>query len=307
LERFPVIGITEFYPQALYGAEPSVEQLCEYMKWASTLGFKSIELTAITREHFYSLFHVTKNIKALRESYRSSGLELAAFEAYFCGAMTVDPRSKEALLRDFKNAIGVASDLETRLVYMLSWAPPEWDLSFYGKTYGTAPPTQVKVRSGFSWESAWNRYCETAGTMAELAEESGIKMGIEIRPFEIVSNSDGMLALIKASDSDNLGLVLDTGHLFFQREVLPISVQKLGKKIFHVHLNDNDGLRNFHWPPGKGSIDWKAFLMALKNIDYSGFLMLDITGEYRRAEEITSDAQMGRDFIRKVLVEIRSP
>lgn len=31
----------------------------------------------------------------------------------------------------------------------------------------------------------------------------------------------------------------------------------------HLHLHDNDRVRDRHWPPGAGAVDWRALFEAL--------------------------------------------
>ncbi len=47
-------------------------------------------------------------------------------------------------------------------------------------------------------------------------------------------------------------------HLHAAKELIPLSVEKLGSRIFYIHASDNDGRDNYHWAPGKGTVDWTA-------------------------------------------------
>jgi sugar phosphate isomerase/epimerase len=93
---------------------------------------------------------------------------------------------------------------------------------------------------------------------------------------EIISNTDGLLRLMEAVDSDNFGAVLDTGHLHAQKEILPLSVEKLGSRIRYVHASDNDGQTNQHLVPGTGTVDWEGVFLALKKHDFAGYVAVDV-------------------------------
>ena len=56
-----------------------------------------------------------------------------------------------------------------------------------------------------------------------------------------MANTDGLLWLIDAVGDENLGVVLELAHLNAQKEILPLSVEKLGNRIFGIHVSDNDG------------------------------------------------------------------
>lgn len=50
----------------------------------------------------------------------------------------------------------------------------------------------------------------------------------------------------------------------------------MGKKIFYVHVADNDGLTNKHLRLGEGTIDWRGVFMALKKHDFQGYVAVDV-------------------------------
>jgi sugar phosphate isomerase/epimerase len=66
---------------------------------------------------------------------------------------------------------------------------------------------------------------------------------------------------------------------------LASDVRKLGDMLMTLHLSDYDGVDEKHWLPGRGVIDWKTFMEALRNIDYVGPLNYEcqIDGETLQA------------------------
>jgi D-psicose/D-tagatose/L-ribulose 3-epimerase len=88
-----------------------------------------------------------------------------------------------------------------------------------------------------------------------------------------------MLRLINEVDRKNLGALLDTAHLFVQKEILPLAVQKLQGRIFGLHMADNDGLFEYHWTLGKGKIHWADVLRALKSTGFDGYLTVELEGK----------------------------
>lgn len=59
-------------------------------------------------------------------------------------------------------------------------------------------------------------------------------------------------------------ICLDVGHAGCSS---PISLDQwisiLGKRIGHVHLHNNDGMEDKHWPLGRGVLDMVAVIEAL--------------------------------------------
>jgi len=70
--------------------------------------------------------------------------------------------------------------------------------------------------------------------------------------------------------------VLDTAHQNAQKEILALSVEKLGSRIFYVHAADNDGKVNDHVATGRGTVDWDGVFQGLKKHNFSGYLAVDV-------------------------------
>ena len=70
--------------------------------------------------------------------------------------------------------------------------------------------------------------------------------------------------------------MLDTAHLHAQKEILPLSVEKLGCRIFYVHAADNDSRTNEHLALGEGTIDRVGLIAALKKQGFDGYIALDM-------------------------------
>ncbi|HON72593.1 MAG TPA: sugar phosphate isomerase/epimerase family protein, partial [bacterium] len=134
----------------------------------------------------------------------------------------------------------------------------------------------VKIDPDFSWEKLWDVLVNSFRFASETAKEAGLKFCLEPRVGEIISNTDAILRLMDHVKSDNFGAVLDTGHQNAQKEILPLSVEKLGNRIFYLHVSDNDGKINEHLPLGKGNIDWEGIFLALKKHNYQGYVAIDI-------------------------------
>ena len=77
---------------------------------------------------------------------------------------------------------------------------------------------------------------------------------------------------------ENAGMCLDVGHANIQvpGHETPLTdwIHALGDRIEHLHLHDNDGVKDLHLPilaPG-GTVDWKSCFQALKAVDYHGII-----------------------------------
>ena len=58
---------------------------------------------------------------------------------------------------------------------------------------------------------------------------------------------------------DNFGICLDYAHSALSKEKPEQWARKLGKYVKHIHINDNDLVRDLHLPWGAGKIDRQSF------------------------------------------------
>ena len=155
--------------------------------------------------------------------------------------------------------VKTAKYLGSDFVWIDSFMPPVEIKS--GKTFAHTIEfgVQVKVRiaSGFIWNDFWNNFVDSVKKCNQVAGSYGIPLVIEPRVGEVISNTDAMLRLIELVGSKNFGVILDTAHLHAEKEILPLSIEKLGPHIKYVHIADNDGRDNRHFIPGDGTIDWE--------------------------------------------------
>ena len=81
----------------------------------------------------------------------------------------------------------------------------------------------------------------------------------------IYDHPDIMARLCDAVDDTRFGICLDTGHACVNSKVdLTEWVQVLGKRVGHVHLHNNDGAYDRHWPLGQGVLDMYAIIEQLR-------------------------------------------
>jgi sugar phosphate isomerase/epimerase len=178
----------------------------------------------------------------------------------------------------FELAIETAGELGCEMIQLDSFTPP---LKFLGAApyrggmrYGEQ--YHVEVDPSFSWPEFWDHFIATVATCNARARAAGLKMTIEPRVGETVSSTDALLRVFDAVGDENLGAVLDTAHLHAQKEILPLSIEKLNRRIYYVHVADNDGSTNEHLALGEGNIDWVGVIAALKKHGFDSYIALDM-------------------------------
>ncbi len=155
-----------------------------------------------------------------------------------------------------------------------------------------------------------------------LAKELGkdnIFLGIE----NLDHNIEWILELLKRVDFENVGLVLDVGHLFLYckgNERLFLSQLSLGlSESVELHIHDNFGkpsvsfekdianknyfaylfgVGDLHLPLRMGAIPWSE-VFRLVNDKFDGYVILEINDFNRFSEDIPSSIQILRENLRQ--------
>jgi sugar phosphate isomerase/epimerase len=97
--------------------------------------------------------------------------------------------------------------------------------------------------------------------LVDLVEEAA-RSGVVIALENVRSNAALDLALVKI-ESPHLGFCYDSSHDFLHTAHPTAILRRWGDRLVYTHLSDNDGSRDCHWIPGRGTIDWKAIAAAM--------------------------------------------
>ena len=263
------------YAISKYGYPPSIEDTFKVIGEMASLGFEAIELEVVG---FRNLEEMDFNKGKVLELCEGLGLKIMNLCPVFREIVDYDGFKRAKALKGFEKAAKIASFLGSGMIQIDSYTPP---LNFIGEVpYKEAisfgRPIRVKVDEGFEWGRFWSTIVDSVKKCDRVALDNGLKLCMEPRVGESISNTDAMLRLIDAVRSDNFGAVLDTGHLHAQKEILPLSIEKLGRKVFYVHASDNDGRDNYHLELGQGTIDWEGVLRALNKFGFKGYIGIDV-------------------------------
>ncbi len=263
------------YAISKYGYPPSMENIFKALKEMADMGFEYVELEGVREENLKEVYH---NREKIKDHCRNLGVKIINFCPIIPDIVSLDEEKRKKAKDLYMLGIELAKYFDCETIQTDSYTPP---LEFigeapykesisYGKHY------RVKIDPTFNWDRLWDVLVDSFRFASETAKSAGLKFCLEPRVGEIISNTDALLRLMDYVKSDNFGAVLDTGHQNAQKEILPLSVEKLGNKIFYLHVSDNDGKVNDHLPLGKGNIDWEGIFLALKKHNYQGYVAIDI-------------------------------
>jgi sugar phosphate isomerase/epimerase len=104
-------------------------------------------------------------------------------------------------------------------------------------------------------------------TLGEHAAALDLEIALELEPFPLSLLNDvaGMARFLDEVDHPAVRANLDISHLMLSRE--PASaIEGLRGRVAHVHISDCDGKVHGDLPPGRGVVDFPAYLAAIKNL-----------------------------------------
>ena len=257
------------------GYPPAREALSSCLQRIRELGFEHVELEGIYRENLEEVFRWRHELK---KECDDLGLDIVNFSPILPDLVSLDARIRGEALDLYRRGVELAVFFGAKTVQIDSYTPP---LKYVGGTpytgtirYGTR--YRVEVDPEFRWSLVWEALVDSTRRCNDMAKDAGLRLVMEPRVGEIVSNTDGLMRLMDAVADRNFGAILDTAHLHAQKEILELSIEKMADRIHYLHVADNDGKENQHLAPGDGSIDWRGVFTALKKHRFEGYVAVDV-------------------------------
>jgi fructoselysine 3-epimerase len=125
-------------------------------------------------------------------------------------------------------------------------------------------------------DQAMNHLINALMEIMDYAESREINVGIEYEPGLLIENGQELSELIQIVGSNRLGANLDLGHADVIGEDIPALLSRLKSRIWNIHLEDIANHKHYHLIPGKGDIDFKQLFKQIKQIQYSGFITVEL-------------------------------
>jgi inosose dehydratase len=133
-----------------------------------------------------------------------------------------------------------------------------------------------------------------------LLREFGLKLAYHHHLMMLVEQHDELHVFL-AKTSDNVGLVLDSGHAFAGGVNLAQTIERFGHRVVHIHLKDvrpdvlrqvqqddlsfNDAVRaGLFTVPGEGCIDYAPLIEFVANSGYQGWLIVEAEQDPQKEE-----------------------
>lgn len=153
---------------------------------------------------------------------------------------------------------------------------------------------------GVKRADAWKNSLDTLKKIGKYAHEKGVTICIEPTGTEsnTVDTIEEALLMVEESGLSNVAVMFDTANAFSRIEDPADYVQTLGKKLKHVHFSDYNRLA-----PGSGGFDFYPVMQALKDIDYQGYITMEVG--FSRSTMADSTARKSLEHLKELEAKLK--
>ena len=200
--------------------------------------------------------------RAVRAALDRHGLGVVAHTAWFIPIGSPFASIRQAALNEFRRALTKAKHIGAAVMNM-----------HYGKPPGFFTPEQT-----IDW------HVEVLSRLCQEAAEIGVTIVLEHIPHGGSNQLENIVAIMERVPL--LRFHLDSGHAKLERgqDRWEEYLDRLGHKLLHVHLSENDGTADQHLPLGavpRSTTDWPKHIKKLKAIGYDGTITLEVFAQHR--------------------------
>jgi sugar phosphate isomerase/epimerase len=243
----------------------------------ASIGYAGVEIMADV-PHAYPSHMSAGRITALREQIARLKLGLSNINAFtlFAAGDTYnptwidpDPEVRRRRIRHTADCIRLAQALGARTVSLQPGGP-----------LGDAKP-----------DAALELYQQGLLELLPLAASSGVTLLVEPEPGLLIENSRQCVEFLEKISHPNLKMNCDLGHFFCVGENPAEVLTNSRDWISHVHAEDIGANRvHQHLVPGRGAMPWAQIIDALRLIDYTGWVTVELYPYESTAQEAAHEA-----------------
>lgn len=135
-------------------------------------------------------------------------------------------------------------------------------------------PKQRNVHESLTYEQAFEYTAEVFERAMPACEKHGVTICMEpLTHLEtnFCTSAADTVKLIERVNHPKFRLLLDTKAMTFEEEGRPALIRKYAKHLAHYHANDE----NMNGP-GFGDVDFGPIFEALRDIDYKGYMSVEV-------------------------------
>jgi sugar phosphate isomerase/epimerase len=177
--------------------------------------------------------------------------------------------------------------------------------AFFGATVAVLHPQPLPEGT---LDATWSRYLDRFRRWGDRARKLGFRIALETGYPRSIRD---YVRLVNEINHDSVGATIDVGHQGRYAELVarvkpeeksgPVGikaynettfaiVERLGAKVFHLHVHDIDPATwKEHQPLSTGFVDYPGLFQIRRRINYHGMLILEISGPSTKMKELLAD------------------
>jgi sugar phosphate isomerase/epimerase len=227
------------------------------------IGYEGIEIMADV-PHAYPPDLTRSDLESIREALSRHAMEISNINAFMLRAIgnvhhpswiEKDPVLRRKRIEHTSNCIDLADRLGAR---MLSTEPG-------GPLDGMEPALGLEL------------FREGLREIEDHAREKNVRILIEPEPGLLIETSSQFRTFFRDLNPEVFGLNFDIGHFFCVGEDPAALIYQLAPFICHFHLEDISRTRvHHHLLPGRGALDFRSITNAIRGINYTGFVTVEL-------------------------------
>lgn len=170
-----------------------------------------------------------------------------------------------------------------------------------GKVLVLGSPKQRNLLPGVGYDEAEHFAAEALRAAMPTCADRGVTMALEpLSPADgdFMLTAKSAIHLAELVDSPHCQVHLDGKALSSEAVPPDVVIRDTGKWLVHFHANDANGLG-----PGMGKVEYGPILTALSDIDYAGWVSLEVFDYKPSPREI---GQRSIEYLRKIEAAIAS-
>ncbi len=258
----------------------------EAAKRIAQLGYRGIEIMADV-PHAWPAFLLAEQKQAIRQALKDHHLSISNINAFMMNAINdarqrywhpswIEPYApyRQVRIDHTRRALDLAAELGAPCITTEPGGPLE---------------------PGQSWEDGLEIFIESLAPVADHAAAVGVLLLVEPEPGLLIETAEQYERFDQRFKHPAVGLNFDVGHFYCVGDDPVATVRRLQALIRHVHLEDIADTRvHHHLIPGEGAIDLTGTLSALQQVNYPGWVTIEL---YPYVDDPDQAARLARERV----------
>ena len=142
------------------------------------------------------------------------------------------------------------------------------------KSISTQVTANMKIDAEAPLEQEWQWAVEGLKEAGAYAQTKNIRLTLEAwNRYEtyLITRVEQALKMVEEVNLENVGVMGDTFHMNIEETDMGEALRKVGKRLYYLHIADSNRAA-----PGRGHIDFENIAQALKDIDYHGWISMEL-------------------------------